>query len=96
MAGLMEKQRLTDTEAKKLLERASELDAEQAHSLDVATVREIAAEAGISAAAVDAALRENAIEQQPAVKRWSPARRILYAVSTVLLILAIAYLRLRS
>lgn len=90
MVTLMDRQRLTDTEARQLLERAAELDAEQAHSLDIATVREIAAEAGISPAAVDAALRENAERRPPAVARWSAKRRIR-AVSRVLLVPAIAY-----
>jgi predicted xylose isomerase-like sugar epimerase len=86
----MDKQRLTDAEAKRLLERASELDAEQADSLDIAQVREIATEAGISSAAVDAALDENVLKQQSPVKQWRLARPIR-VVSRVALVLAVGY-----
>ena len=86
----MHEKRLTDVEAKKLLARASELDAEHAHSLDIATVREIAAEAGISPAAMDAALQESVDRQQPAIARSSSVRRLL-VVSRVALVLGAVY-----
>lgn len=101
----MDEQRLTDTQAKKVLERASELDAQQTHSLDIATVRAIASEAGISPAAVDAALMEQVTEQateqaterataQPTAVAGGNAKRRLRAVARVVLGVALAYLLL--
>lgn len=55
----MTEQRFSEAEAKKLLDRATELDAERGHSLDPASVRQIALEAGISPAAIDAAVAEH-------------------------------------
>jgi len=55
----MTEQRFSEAEAKKLLDRATELDAERGHSLDPAAVRQIALEAGISPAAIDAAVAEH-------------------------------------
>lgn len=47
-----------DAEAKRIIERAAEIDAEQGRQLDAPALREIAAEAGISPSAVDRALEE--------------------------------------
>jgi hypothetical protein len=48
-----------DAEARRIIERAAQIDAEQGRQLDVPTLREIAAEAGISQLAVDRALQEH-------------------------------------
>jgi hypothetical protein len=48
-----------DAEAKRIIARAAEIDAEQGRQLDAPALREIAAEAGISSLAVDRALREH-------------------------------------
>ena len=89
--GFMEKQkqRLTDAEARRLLERASELDAEQANTIDIATVREIATEAGISSTAVDAALREKEMGGRPL--DTSRNQRGLRVASRVAMTVAAAY-----
>ncbi len=88
----MDKQRLTDAETKKLLERASELDAQHAQTLDIATFREIATEAGISPAAVDAALQESATPQQVVATQPGPLRLTLRIIGRVALGLAIAFI----
>jgi hypothetical protein len=48
-----------DAEAKRIIARAAEIDAEQRSRLDVPALREIAAEAGISSLAVERALEEH-------------------------------------
>jgi hypothetical protein len=48
-----------DAEAKRIIKRAAEIDAEQGRGLDALALREIAAEAGISSTAVDRALEEH-------------------------------------
>jgi hypothetical protein len=48
-----------DAEARRIIGRAAQIDAEQGRQLDVPTLREIAAEAGISQLAVDRALQEH-------------------------------------
>ena len=48
-----------DAEAKRIIKRAAEIDAEQGRGLDAPALREIAAEAGISPLAVDRALQEH-------------------------------------
>jgi hypothetical protein len=48
-----------DAEAKRIIERAAEIDAEHGRQIDAPALREIAAEAGISALAVDRALQEH-------------------------------------
>ena len=55
----MTEQRFSEAETKKLLDRATELDAERGSSLDPAAIRQIALEAGISPAAIDAAVAEH-------------------------------------
>ena len=87
----MDRQRLTDAEAKKLLERASELDAEHVNSLDLATVRDIASEAGISPAALEAALREKAAEPVATIPAPVSARGI-FTPSRIALAFVVAFL----
>jgi len=48
-----------DAEAKRIIERAAVIDAEQGRQLDARALREIAVQAGISAFAVDRALQEH-------------------------------------
>ena len=57
-----------DAEAKRILERAAELDA-QDKRLDATALREIAAEAGISPTSVDRALEELAAPPAPARRK---------------------------
>jgi hypothetical protein len=51
--------RFRDAEAKRILDRAAEIDAQERQHLDANALREIAAEAGISPASVDRALAEH-------------------------------------
>jgi len=48
-----------DAEAKRIIKRAAEIDAQQGRQLDAPALREIATEAGISPLAVDRALQEH-------------------------------------
>lgn len=57
-----------DAEAKRILERAAEIDAQ--HPMDAKALREIAMEAGISPAALEKALEEHAAP--PAVVQSRP------------------------
>lgn len=61
-----------DAEAKRIIERAAQIDVEQGRQLDAPALREIAAEAGISSSAVDRALQEyesTAMTRVPWLKR---------------------------
>ena len=62
-----------DADAKRIIERAAEIDAEGGHRLDALALREIAAEAGISGPAVDRALQEHGREA-PAPQEEKPGR----------------------
>lgn len=48
-----------DADAKRIIERAAQIDAERGHELDAKALQEIAAEAGISRVAMDSALQEH-------------------------------------
>jgi hypothetical protein len=87
----MTKERLSELEAKKLLDRASELDVERAQSLDAAALREIAIEAGISPAAIDAAVEEHLQGRQEAIQPRKRFGRVA-VVGRIALILAGAYI----
>lgn len=56
---MTERQGYGDADAKRIIQRAAEIDAEQGRQLDGPALREIAAEAGISPLAVDRALQEH-------------------------------------
>jgi hypothetical protein len=71
-----------DAEAKRIIERAAEIDAEQGGQLDAPALREIAAEAGISPLAVDRALQEHeakALAREP----WPKLHRILVTIGAI-------------
>lgn len=95
----MNQQRFSEAEAKKLLDRATELDAERAQSLDPAAVREIALEAGISPAAIDAAVAEHLegrLEQQaPAPRKLFGRFTSVVRVAAYLLLAFIVYAFMR-
>ena len=86
--------RLSEAEAKKPLDRASELDAERAQSLDPAALREIAIEAGISPAAIDAAVEEHLPKRETIVKT-RPRFSLVIATVRVVSVLLLAYVVLR-
>lgn len=66
-----------DAEARRIIARAAEIDAQRSQSLDATALREIAAEAGISTAAVDQAIREHLAPAAPSAPRrsWASAHR---------------------
>jgi len=77
-----------DADAKRILERAAAIDAEGGRELDVPALREIAAEAGISASAVDRALQEH--ETAAPIQPWLTRHRVL--LTTVAIIAALLFL----
>lgn len=74
-----------DAEAKRIIERAAELDAQDQKRLDVNALREIATEAGISPASIDRALEEIAAPPAPRRKPWL-LRHPALAIGTALLV----------
>ncbi len=71
-----------DSDAKRILERAAAIDAERGRELDVPTLREIAAEAGISASAVDRALQEH--ETAAPIQPWLTRHRLLLTIVAII------------
>jgi len=69
--------RFGDAEARHIIGRAAEIDAQRSQSLDAKALREIAAEAGISPTAVDQAIREHLAPATPSAPRrpWAQVRR---------------------
>ncbi len=63
----------SESDAKHIMARAAALDAQRSERLDAAALRVIAAEAGISPAAVDQAIREQLQPPAPRMRSW-PAR----------------------
>lgn len=81
-----------DAEAKRIIERAAEIDAEQGRRLDALALREIAAQAGISSLAVDRALEEYEATTLKRVHRprWYRTMLTIAAIAVTLLALAVA------
>ena len=73
-----------DAEAKRIIKRAAEIDAEQGGRLDAPALREIAAEAGISPLAVDRALQEH-----EAKTPWRKRHPMLVTLVTIGAVLAL-------
>ena len=73
-----------DKDAKRIIARAAEIDAEQGRELDAPTLRAIAAEAGISPRAVDRALQEHesALARAPQAS-WLRRHRTMIATSVI-------------
>ena len=84
-----------DAEAKRILERAAEIDAQ--HPMDAKALREIAMEAGISPAALEKALEEHAAPQVAVQPRQTLVQRLWQRRMLILgaLILA-AYMLMRT
>lgn len=83
-----------DAEAKRILERAAEIDAQ--HPMDANALREIALEAGISPAALEKALEEHAappvtVQSRPTLAQRLWQRRVL--ILGVLIIAAYVLMR---
>jgi hypothetical protein len=84
-----------DAEAKRIIERAAQIDAERGRQLDEPALREIAAEAGISPLAVDRALQEHqstASTREPWLKRHRAA--IITAGIVAVALLAFMFARM--
>lgn len=80
-----------DTEAKRIIERAAELDAQDQKRLDANALREIATEAGISPASVDRALEELAAPR-PSRLSWLRQRPGMLIAAAVFLVILFARL----
>jgi len=92
---MSERQGYGDAEAKRIIQRAAEIDAERGRQLDAPALREIAAEAGISPLAVDRALQEHestALTQGSWVKR----HRITITIAIVAALLFVWFVLRRS
>lgn len=68
-----------DSDAQRIIARAAEIDAQGVQRLDAKALREIAAEAGISPAAMDQAILEGL--QPPVVRRAWAMRHVRLLVS---------------
>ncbi|HEX6972109.1 MAG TPA: hypothetical protein VF234_07805 [Limnochordia bacterium] len=77
-----------DAEAKRIIQRAAEIDAEEGRQLDAPALREIATEAGISPSAVDRALREHGSALATRVP-WRERHPGLVAVAVIVAALAL-------
>lgn len=81
-----------DAEARRIIERAAEIDAQRIQSLDAKALHEIAAEAGISPAAVDQAIRERL---EPAAPRrpWAVRHRgLLISIGILFALMLVRFL----
>lgn len=84
---MTERQGYGDADAKRIIQRAAEIDAERGRELDAPALREIAAEAGISPLAVDRALAEHEstlLAPDPWLKRHRTG--VIVAATVVLLL----------
>lgn len=72
-----------DAEAKRIIQRAAEIDAERGRELDAAALREIASEAGISPLALEQAIREHGAPAPPSGS-WLRRHRALLSVSAII------------
>ena len=80
-----------DLEAKRIIERAAEIDAQRGHPLDAKALREIALEAGISPGAVDQAIGER-LERSAVRPSWAARHRGL--LISIAIVVALLLLRL--
>jgi len=87
-----------DAETRRIIQRAAELDAEGVSATDPRRLREIAEEAGISAAAIDQALREHEASEAPASRKTerSPGKRLVTAIVAAIVAALIAALAFGS
>ena len=85
-----------DAEAKRIIRRAAEIDAEQGRQLDAPALREIAAEAGISPWAVDRALQEHESTALTRRAPWLKRHRTLVTTAVVVAGLVLLFALLRA
>jgi hypothetical protein len=77
-----------DAEAKRIIERATEIDLEQGQRLDARALREIGTEAGISPSAVERAIEEHE-SAGPATEPWLKRHRAAIITATVILVVVV-------
>ena len=82
-----------DAEAKRIIERAAEIDAERGQRLTVPALREIAAESGISPVAIDQAIQEH--ESAPSMRAPWLKRHPTLLISAIVAGLLLIYALLR-
>ena len=82
-----------DEEAKRIIERAAEIDARDRQSLDASALREIASQAGISPSAVDRALEEQRRGPSGVMSRLMQYRGLLIGMAILILFMAYVFLR---
>lgn len=81
-----------DSEAQRIIQRAAEIDAQRGQSIE--ELRQIAAEAGISPAAVDQAIQERLVETAVPPPFWMRRRRgLLISIAIVGALLFFAFMR---
>ena len=83
-----DRQGYDDAEAKRIMERAAEIDAENGQRLNLTALRQIAAEAGISPLAIDQAIQEHDTAPSPPapwLKRYPTWLLIAASVAGLLL-----------
>ena len=80
---MSERQGYGDADAKRIIERAAQIDVEQGRQLDAPALREIAAEAGISSSAVDRALQEHESTSLTKEGSWLKRHRNLVIVAAI-------------
>ena len=83
-----------DAEAKRIMERAAEIDAENEQRLNLAALRQIAAEAGISPLAIDQAIQEHEAAPAPPAPFLKRQRTWLFVAAGVAGLLLLAFLRM--
>lgn len=91
---MTDRQNYGDAEARRIIERAAEIDVEHAQKLNLAALRQIAAEAGISQLAIDQAIQEHEGAPPPPVPflKRHPAWLLIAASAAGLML--IAFLRM--
>lgn len=83
-----------DAEAKRIFERAAEIDAEQAQRMNLTALRQIAAEAGISQLAIDQAIQEHEGAAPPPVPLLKRHPSWLLIAASIAGLMLIAFLRM--
>ena len=83
-----------DAEAKRIIERATEIEREQGQRLDARALREIGTEAGISPSAIERSIEEHE-SAAPVKEPWLKRRRgtIITWVIVATVVLVYAFLR---
>jgi hypothetical protein len=84
-----------DAEAKKIIERATEIEREQGQRLDARALREIGAEAGIAPSAVERAIEEHE-SAAPGNEPWLKRHRVTIITAVIIAAVVVVYTLLRQ